>query len=67
MFEKIFSGLFYYAEKRKGITFIGDRREIATGSGDMKRAERKVRDENFWNGRGKIFAVLFKAVNERNV
>ena len=66
MFEKIFGNLFVKSDKKSGITVISKKREIKPAFGTVKsRDKRIIRDDFFWENRGKSYAALFTSLNGR--
>ena len=77
MFEKIFGLLFVKNVRRNGCTLISAKREIkfsrtvksdrALAAGTLKsRAPRyAVREDAFWDNRGKAYGAIFTSLNGR--
>ena len=65
MFEKIFGSLFVKTAKKSNITVISAKREIkAIKSTDINKPE-TVKNQAFWDNRGKAYGAIFTSLNGR--
>ena len=68
MFEKLLSVLFFKTEPKSIVTVISAKREKPKEFGALKSAPYgQVRDESFWNNRGKVYTELFNSLKNRAV
>ena len=66
MFEKIFGNFFVKSAKKNACTVISAKREIKPVNEINKSSiGRKVRNDCFWDNRGKAYGALFTSLNGR--
>ncbi|MBP5466460.1 MAG: hypothetical protein J6Y43_02725 [Clostridia bacterium] len=64
MFEKIFGSLFVKTAKKSNITVISAKREIKALKSVSTKPE-SVKNQAFWDNRGKAYGALFTSLNGR--
>ena len=65
MLEKLFSAIFNKNITRN-ITVLSEKREISREFGTLKRENPKaLRDDTFWDNRGRLYGNLFNSLNGR--
>lgn len=65
MFEKIFGSFFVKTAKKSNITVISAKREIKTVKNAEINKPAKVKNQAFWDNRGKAYGAIFTSLNGR--
>ena len=65
MFEKIFGSLFVKTSKKSNITVISAKREIKAIKSVKTNKPETVKNQAFWDNRGRMYGALFTSLNGR--
>lgn len=65
MFEKIFGSLFVKTAKKSNITVISAKREIKEIKTVNANKSETLKNQAFWDNRGKVYGAIFASLNGR--
>ena len=69
MFEKIFNVFFYKTEKKNRLTLLSYDREIKADLKTLKKVDAtavaSIKNDMFWDNRGRYYGALFTSLNGR--